>query len=235
MTRILCIETSTSICSVCLSQNGAPWIIREEIDFADHAAQVTVFIQEILNTASLSITDIDAVAVSKGPGSFTGLRIGAAAAKGICFARQIPLIAVDTLHALENGLHQNPLLSQDYICLTAMDARRNNIFAAVWNNAGDCLEKPHFETLTEESYSKYLKQNIPLYVVGNGAEKVKISLGAQEHLVVDDTVYASAKNMTQLAYAAFQNENFEDVAYFEPFYMRPPHITQSKKKTFLNR
>lgn len=213
MTYILCLETSTKNCSVSISRNDEVLLVKEIAeDNYSHAENLHVFVQEILKAVELNIKDLNAVAVSKGPGSYTGLRIGVSAAKGLCYALNIPLIALDTLTVLA---HQKKVASGKIIPM--IDARRMEVYTLTFN--------PNYEELTDIS-SKIINENSfsdwseDLYFIGDGAEKCQIFLNKCHHHFDLSIKFPSAKEMCGLAFEKYQNKSFEDVAYFEPYYLK---------------
>lgn len=224
MARILNLETATTNCSVSLAKDGKVVAIREHnTPNYSHAEQLHVFIQELVDEASLSLDAIDAIAVSKGPGSYTGLRIGVSAAKGLCFALDKPLISVDTLQSL--ALHRET--DGFDVVIPVLDARRMEVYSAVFDGHARALRETEAEIVTANSFVEYTKKGQVL-LIGNGAGKCqdiikhpKVSFAPQ--------AFPSAHEMTGLSYEKFQKHDFEDVAYFEPFYLKD-FILQSKKK-----
>jgi tRNA threonylcarbamoyladenosine biosynthesis protein TsaB len=228
MATILQIETATQVCSVAVSVNGKTIALKEETAQNIHAASVTLFIEEVIKTANLKFTDLDAIAVSKGPGSYTGLRIGVSTAKGLCFALDKPLIAINTLQMMANGfLKQHPNYG-GLIC-PMIDARRMEVFTAVYNNKLNEVEDVNAKIIDEKSFVLELDSNFVTFI-GDGAAKCEPVLGHQNaHFSADN--FNSAANMSSMANTAFENGYFEDVAYFEPFYLKDFVFTTPKNKT----
>lgn len=230
-TKILIIETTTKSCSVCLSKDGAPWIVREIQDQAGHAEKLTLFIQEIMDTAAMQLQELDAIAVSQGPGSYTGLRIGISTAKGLCYALNKPLLAIDSLQALAWGAAQwSNSAKAAYIAL--MDARRMDAYVGIYNNTMDCLKKPYFATLEATSFDFLLeKEGIEqLVLVGDATAKYQPVITDRAEVVFSPILLPSSKYLAALAQKAYEKEDFVDVAYFEPFYLKMPNITKPKPK-----
>lgn len=227
MTHILNIETTTTVASVSLSRNGYTWILREDQGSNDHARHLTQFIQEVLQQADLSMQQLDAIAVSSGPGSYTGLRIGVSVAKGLCYSLDKPLIAVDTLAALAYGVQlAHPVQAKDQI-ISLQDARRMDAYAAVYNTRLETIKAPFFLTLEEQSFADLSAER--LWVAGNAGPKWQASLQqTPPYLAFSSVLAPSAKYMEQLAFQAFQQSQFENLAYYEPFYLKKPHITKAK-------
>ncbi|WP_379090461.1 tRNA (adenosine(37)-N6)-threonylcarbamoyltransferase complex dimerization subunit type 1 TsaB [Pedobacter sp. UC225_65] len=228
MATILQIETATPVCSVALAINGETIALKEQAAQNIHAASLTLFIEEVMQTAGLAYKDLDAIAVSKGPGSYTGLRIGVSTAKGLCFALDKPFIAIPTLQMMANGfLLQHPNYG-GLIC-PMIDARRMEVFTAVYNNKLQEIEAVNAKIVDEKSFILELDQNYVTFI-GDGAEKCMPVLDHQNaHFSISN--YNSAANMSSLAKLAFDHQNFEDVAYFEPFYLKDFVFTTPKSKT----
>ena len=222
MEYILNIETATKNCSVALAKGGKNILCKEIAEEGySHAERLHVFIEEVIKEAGISMNDLSAVAVSQGPGSYTGLRIGVSAAKGLCFALGIPLIAIDTLQTLacqaevESGL-----------IIPMIDARRMEVYSSVFTSAFEKKREVLAEIITEDSFSE-LKET--LYFVGDCADKCKEVLTKENYSFLEGIKYPSAKEMCSLSYKKFKTNDFVDVAYFEPYYLKDFMITPSKK------
>ena len=227
MAKILQIETATQVCSVALSIDGETVYTKEEIGQNLHASNLTLFVDEVIKSSHFTYNDLDAIAVSKGPGSYTGLRIGVSTAKGLCYALEKPLIAVETLEMMANGfITENPTYA-GLIC-PMIDARRMEVYSAVFDSNLNVLEPTSAKIIDENSYVELLQKN-EITFLGDGAAKCKDTLNHQNALF-NDKNFNSAKYISGLAYQAFQVQNFEDVAYFEPFYLKDFVVTQPKKK-----
>ncbi len=227
MATILQIETATPVCSVALSINGKTIALKEEAAQNIHAASLTLFIEKVMKSANLKFTDLDAVAVSKGPGSYTGLRIGVSTAKGLCFALDKPLIAINTLQMMANGyMLQNP--NYEGLICTMIDARRMEVFTAIYNSNLQEVEATNAKIVSETSFNSMLEGN-DITFIGDGAEKCKLVLNHQ-NAHFSSLNFNSATNMSALALQAYNNQNFEDVAYFEPFYLKDFVFTTPKNK-----
>lgn len=213
MAYILNIETATKNCSVALAKEGKV-IASEEIaeQGYSHAEKLHVFIEAVLKKANCNFSDLEAIAVSQGPGSYTGLRIGVSAAKGLCLALSIPLIAVDTLQILAA---QVKIDSGSIIPM--IDARRMEVYSATFDNNGKKIRDTKAEILTEESFQE-IKETI--YFVGDCAEKAKTVLNKANFIFLENIVFPSANQMASYSYQSFQQQKFENVAYFEPFYLK---------------
>lgn len=213
MARILCIETATTNCSVALSQDGHVLALEEDNSSSySHAERLHSFIETVLQKGNSTLEDVDAIAVSKGPGSYTGLRIGVSTAKGLCYAADKPLIATATLKSLalsEQG-------TADFI-VPMLDARRMEVYAAVFNGQGDLLRETRAEILEAVSFHGLLQSGTVAFV-GNGVDKFK-ELCNHPRAQFSNRL-PSAKEMGSLADEKFHSKEWEDVAYFEPYYLK---------------
>ena len=224
MSVILHIETATKNCSVAISKSGSLLALKEHYsENFSHSEQLHGFIKETLEQAQLEMSSLDAVAVSKGPGSFTGLRIGVAAAKGICFALDLPLIGVNSLQILS----EKHLETQQALLFPMFDARRMEVYVMVLNEKKEIL-KPTFAEIVSPSSLKEFPIDVPWVFMGEGAEKCQEILHAPHIEYRLDIRYPSAKEMVALAWSAFQSQDFEDVAYFEPFYLKDFYTSANK-------
>jgi tRNA threonylcarbamoyladenosine biosynthesis protein TsaB len=220
---ILHIETATKNCSVAVSKYNEVLCCKE---FADagyaHAEMLHVFIEETLQEAQITPNDLSAIAVGSGPGSYTGLRIGVSAAKGLCYALQIPLIAVDTLEILAQQVKN---ISSGFI-IPMIDARRMEVYSAVFDSNRTKIRETQAEILSKNSF-----ENIEgkIYCIGDSNEKAKAVLTQDKFVFLDQFVYPSAKDMVALAYIKFENKQWEDVAYYEPFYLKDFIALKSSK------
>lgn len=226
MALILNIDTSTTICSVALAKDGVLLAVQEQDGDYTHAENLTVFIQSILEKVTLTLSDIDAVAVSKGPGSYTGLRIGVSTAKGLCYSLNKPLIAVDTLQALAYSVSVQK--NEKALYCPMLDARRMEVYTAVFDVSNNSVQATSAEIIDEHSFSNLLNNNI-VYFFGNGAEKCKQILSQHKNALFFDGSVTSAKNMITISERAYIDNAFEDVAYFEPFYLKD-FVAGKKKK-----
>ena len=224
MGYILNFETATKNCSVSISKSGK-LIAFEELNTGgySHAEKLHVFIEQVLQKAGIDFSDLVAVCVGKGPGSYTGLRIGVSAAKGICFALDIPLIAIETLEILACSQSVS-----EGVLVPMLDARRMEVYSAVFAGDGEKIRETKAEIITAESFDSYLR-NGKVTLLGDGAEKCK-NIIEHEHIEFIENRYPSAKDMIALSYEKFKKEQFEDVAYFEPFYLKDFVGTKPKKR-----
>ena len=227
MALILNIETSTKVCSVALAKNGETIAVKEELgEQYIHSEKLTVFIEELMNNSGYTLNDLDAICVSKGPGSYTGLRIGVSCAKGLCYALKTPLLAIDSLTILGHVFAQLKTTDEKAILYPMIDARRMEVFTQKMN-ANLVVESPIQAMIIDEtSFSDHSK---PVYLFGDGANKLVNVLNNSTIEVVED-IETSAKGMERLSYDKFMANDFEDVAYFEPYYLKEFITTPSKKK-----
>lgn len=233
MAYILCIETSTTVCSVALTLDGEVVAARQENEGNSHANRLTLLTEDLFKDSSVPIEmiDIDAVAVSSGPGSYTGLRIGVSTAKGVCFALGKPLIAIPSLSILAlpvvqhlGNLEEN---KEAWFC-PMIDARRMEVYAAMFNSKMEQQKETSADIIDKESYADILEQR-KVFFFGNGAAKCEEPLTHPNAFFPEDEG-PLARNMAQPASEAWNNKQFEDVAYFEPFYLKDFIATIPKKK-----
>ena len=224
MALILNLETATKNCSVSISKDGETIALKEiNTGGYSHAELLHPFIEEVLKNTNHKLSDLDAVAVSKGPGSYTGLRIGVSSAKGICFGNDIPLISIPTLESM--AMSQK---GKDYTLVSMLDARRMEVYACIYNSDVKEIRKTEAEIIDENSYSEYLEKGKVLFF-GDGAEKCKDIIKHENAEFVDD-IFPSAKQMGEIAERMFAKNTFEDTAYFEPFYLKDFIATKSLKR-----
>ena len=215
---ILHIETSTEVCSVALSHGEHCHAVREISEGRNHAALLTVFAYELLKSSGISADRLDAVAVSSGPGSYTGLRIGLSTAKGLCYGANIPLISVSTLQSMSIGfVSQNDVPDNALLC-PMIDARRMEVYTALYDKNGRQQEKISAEIITEQSFARWLK-NSRIFFFGNGSIKCR-SVIMHDNAIFQENFNHSARYMILPALQAFNNKQFEDAAYFEPLYLK---------------
>jgi len=214
---ILSIETSTNICSIALSKNGKLKFSRSNAEGMNHAALLSVFIEEAMNYINTHSERLDAVAVSSGPGSYTGLRIGVSTAKGLCYALDIPLIAVSTLETIAIPVIKNKLEENALYC-PMIDARRMEVYSSFFSSKAECVRPVSADIISSESYAQLLNDH-NIYFFGNGSEKCKEILTHPNALFIDNIV-PLAENMIHLAENALKEKKHEDLAYFEPFYLK---------------
>ena len=218
--NILCIETSTSCCSAAICIDGVAVASKENLAGANHASELPVFVEQLLAEARANQWHLDAVALSQGPGSYTGLRIGTSIAKGICYGMNIPLIPVDTLQILCNSVDNQYLTGDTNTMYCPMiDARRMEVYTAFFNDKLEKISDTEALIVDENSFME-LKQNNHLYLFGDGADKLADLFENEDNITVVEKFHCSAAYMAKLADEAFKNKQFVDVAYFEPFYLK---------------
>ena len=214
MATILNIETTTTNCSVSLSKQGETLVLKEDYSANySHAESLHVFIDDVLKSSQMELSDIDAIAVSKGPGSYTGLRIGVSAAKGLCYALDKPLISVSTLESLS---HQVQI--SDGIIVPMLDARRMEFYSAVFNSEHQIIRDIQAQILENNLFLEYLEKT-KVYFIGNAVDKTK-SIIQNKNAVFIDKKLPSANELGKLAFLKFLKNDFENVAYFEPYYLK---------------
>lgn len=233
MAIILNIETSTEVCSVSLAQNGETLFLKESTEGLNHSELLTVFIEDLFHENNLKLEGIDAVAVSMGPGSYTGLRIGVSVAKGICYGLDKPLIGIGSIDAIGDYVARNiseflDAASEELIVCPMIDARRMEVYTALYNSHGNSMQAVSAEIIDEESFAEVLAKQAVLFC-GNGAEKCKSKL-SHSNALFEGPVKTSARFMQNLAETKYKNKEFEDVAYFEPFYLKDFVATIPKNK-----
>ena len=235
MALILCIETGTDICSVGIARDGELVALRESDEGRDHARQVGVFVDELLREQQMQPEDLDAVAVGKGPGSYTGLRIGVSFAKGLCYGISRPLIAVGSLDALtevaredfEAGILDVEGWEEAHLC-PMVDARRMEVYTQLFDSRGEAESEVRAELVDAGSFAAERADGRPFVIFGNGAAKCAEVLS--DAVLVQ--VSPSARGLARLAETAYEEGKFEDLAYFEPFYLKDFVVTTSKKSLF---
>lgn len=228
MSCILHIETSTSVCSVAISQDGQNLFKKEDLNGPQHAVLLGVFVDEALSFADSHAIPLDAVAVSCGPGSYTGLRIGVSMAKGVCYGRNLPLIALPTLEVqCVPVLLYHDELPEDALLCPMIDARRMEVYAAIYDRALHTVREISADIVDEHSYEEFLNEH-PVYFFGDGAAKCKDTIKhPNAHFI--DNIHPLASMMFPLAEKAMAKGDFKDVAYFEPFYLKEFVASQPKK------
>lgn len=229
MALILNLETATTACSVSLSRDGKLLSLKEKNGDYTHAENLTLFVEEVFKQARLRLNELDAIAVSKGPGSYTGLRIGVSTAKGLCYSLDKPLIALNTLKSMADGIllsHKEMITPSSLLC-PMIDARRMEVYCAVYDATCKEIKATAAEIIDENSFAELLKDN-QLIFFGDGAAKCKSAFSDNVNAIFIDDIYPSAKDMITSSEEAFTKKMFEDVAYFEPFYLKD--FVSGKKK-----
>lgn len=232
MALILSIETGTDICSVALANDGELMALRESDEGRDHAKKVALFVDELLRETGVQPSDLDAIAVGKGPGSYTGLRIGVSFAKGLCYGLNIPLVAVGSLDALaEVAIEDNEagILDvenwDDAVLCPMVDARRMEVYTRLFDAEGRALNEVSAEVVTEHTFAE-VRQERQLVIFGNGAAKCREVLPDATYI----NITPSARGLARLAHQRLSAGQTEDIAYFEPFYLKDFIVIPSKKK-----
>ena len=215
---ILQIETATTVCSVALAKDGEVLAVKQLDQRNIHAEVITLYIEELLATTGTKYSDLDAIAVSCGPGSYTGLRIGISTAKGLCYALEKPLIAIETLEAMAYGAMESELATTGTLLCPMIDARRMEVYTAVFNTGGEKINLTTAEIIDENSFAELLSDNRILFF-GDGAEKCKNTLHSANALFFEGFTN-SATHLTKRADQKLAMKEFEDVAYFEPYYLK---------------
>ena len=225
MEYILNIETTTTNCSVSLSLEGETLVLKEDYDNNySHAERLHVYINSVLKEANINSSQLDAIAVSKGPGSYTGLRIGVSAAKGLCFALDIPLISISTLKSLSHQVK----IDEGYI-VPMLDARRLEVYSAIFDADYNQVRETQAQVLDETSFSSYLDNNKVTFI-GNGVSKTKALISHHNAIFIDDKL-PSANELSQLSYYKYKKNDIEYVAYFEPYYLKDFVALKPKPKS----
>ncbi len=221
MSLILNIETATGVCSVALAKDGKLLGLKESDTKNNHASVLTLFMDEVIKTAGVTLSDLDAIAVSEGPGSYTGLRIGVAAAKGLCFALDRPLIAVNTLQAMSLGM-ANSISSgkiSNVLYCPMIDARRMEVYCAIFDEKYNKVRETRAEIIEENSFKEFLVKNKVVFA-GDGALKCRSFIEQHPNAIFSETFQTSAKFMITLSEKKFSEGKFENLAYFEPYYLK---------------
>ncbi len=227
MALIINIESTTDVCSVALGKDGEVLDYRENRDGRNHASLLTVYIEELLKAHAINANRLDAVAVSGGPGSYTGLRIGVSAAKGICFAAGIPLIAISPLQAMAHHVSGLPDVGTTLLC-PMIDARRMEVYSALYDSNNNIVDNVQAEIIDENTYSDILN-DCSIAFFGNGSEKCQPFITHKNAFFLPD-IHTSARFLVSLSERAFQNNLFEDTAYYEPFYLKDFVATKPKNQ-----
>jgi len=223
---ILLLETATTTCSVALAQNGSIIALKEVNERNIHASHITLFIEEVMLTAEKKYSDLNAIAISKGPGSYTGLRIGVSTAKGLCYSLDIPLIGIDTIEAMASGLIGSFEIPDSALLIPMVDARRMEVYTGIYRKDLYVVEPVNAKIVDIDSFNEYRDQ--ALFLFGDGADKFK-ELFSHHSDINFINVATSASHLNSLALKKFQNKEFENLAYFEPFYLKDFLLTTSKK------
>jgi tRNA threonylcarbamoyladenosine biosynthesis protein TsaB len=233
---ILCLETATTLCSVALCDSAGVISLRESNSSKSHASMLTVYIGEILKETGIKTIDLNAVAVSKGPGSYTGLRIGVSVAKGIAYASSIPLIGIDTTFSMFWGIAGRKKeitgIEERSLYCPMLDARRMEVYYAIYDNEGNTVKEITADIISEASFDN-IDETRMITFFGDGAAKCKEVI-KRPNIYFDEDFRISASHMYMPAFKLFKNNIFENVAYFEPFYLKD-FITSKPRKNILGK
>ena len=228
MANLLCLETATETCSVAIFDDQNLLGFAQSQEPYNHAAQITLLIDECLQSARMTLDEIEGIIVSEGPGSYTGLRVGVSAAKGLCFTRNLPLIAVDTLKALAYGsmLEHSNQIAKRLFC-PMIDARRKEVYTGLYDNNLENLMPPQALILSEKSFESFFNLGYQIVFSGNGCLKFKEICPFEE--AIFSQVRSSAKHFIKISHLKFAKKHYSDLIYFSPKYIKAPHITTAKK------
>ena len=221
MSLILNIETATTVCSVAIAKDGKLIAIVEQDGDYSHSENLTLFISQACKKAGLELSNLDAIAISKAPGSYTGLRIGVSTAKGLCYSLNKPLVSINTLQHMALSISKNtqPEFDKSALYCPMIDARRMEVYCAIYNSANHEQEATSAEIINENSFEHLLK-NKQVVFFGNGSNKCEKVFSKNSNAKFISDIAPSAKNMISLSEQAFTSKRFEDIAYFEPFYLK---------------
>lgn len=224
---ILLLETATTTCSVALAHNGNIIALKEVNERNIHASHITLFIEEVMFAANKKYSDLQAIAISKGPGSYTGLRIGVSTAKGLCYALDIPLIGIDTIEAMASGFTESFNIPDSSLLIPMLDARRMEVYTGIYQKDLSIVESVCAKIVDKDSFNEYNDQS--LFLFGDGADKFRALFADHPHINFSDFA-TSACHLNILALKKFRDLDFENLAYFEPFYLKDFLLTTSKKE-----
>jgi len=228
--NILCLETSAAKCSVALAKKGGSVVYKEAGESYAHVSQITLLIRDCLADANVLFEDLDAIAISGGPGSYTGLRVGTSTAKGICFANDIPLIALDTLEVIAHTIIQDRGNDNKGLFISVIDARRDEVYMAAYEADLSKVIKEKAYILKTDSFSDQNGNYEKIIIGGDAAEKAS-KIIESDHIIYKNII-PDAGHMAPLALRAYQKEDFVHLSSFTPYYLKPPNITISKKQFF---
>lgn len=231
---ILSIDTATPLCSVSLSKNGSTVyeLVGDEPNM--HASSLTLFVQRVLEEGNVDMSQLSAVAVSKGPGSYTGLRIGVSVAKGLCYALDIPMIANNTLEAMFSGFRGlSTKADESTLFFPMIDARRQEVYTQVFSLNGEIIEETKALIVDADTFNTYLENGNNLIFFGSGADKFEELFSSQSAIQIQVSFDTKASFQDAISFEKFQQNQFEDVAYFEPFYLKDFVVSAPKKSPLL--
>jgi tRNA threonylcarbamoyladenosine biosynthesis protein TsaB len=225
MAFILSIETATTACSVALHTDGELILDIKKLQEKSHSEDMMQMVQDLLKTSKIGTSELDAVAISGGPGSYTGLRIGVSSAKGLCFGLNIPLIAINTLEVMVDQISDTRGI--DYLC-PMLDARRMEVYCLLADKSSKIISPTEAKVIGERAFEEILKKSKILFF-GSGAEKCKGVINSPNAQFLDD-IHPMAESVGHLAFKKFQLEDFEDIISYEPMYLKPVNITKPRKQ-----
>lgn len=228
MALILCFESTADICSVALTRDSHLLSLHESTRLNAHSELITILAEQCLMDAGCTPQDLDAVAVSDGPGSYTSLRVGLSVAKGMCFGLDIPLITIDSLEIIMHGIPDN-MLKIPAVIIPLIDARRKEVYASAYDNERKLLQEA-CSVILDVNWFEDLPEGVPVYLCGNGAIKAKTELNKDNYTLAH--TQSSAAFMLRPAMQKFEAAHFRDIAYHTPNYIKPPNITENRKKYF---
>ena len=236
MAKFLCMETATEVCSVALIEDGKVLDVREDRIGQNHSKLLTVYVDDLLKSNKLKASDLDAIAISGGPGSYTGLRIGVSAAKGLGYATELPIVSISSLEAMADYVRKNATelgveIGSNDVLQPMIDARRMEVYTFSCDAKAIPISNVHAKIIDEESFAEVKEHK--LFYFGNGAKKCSEVIQNPQAIFVDN-VYASATNMKSIVLHKFEQKAFEDLAYFEPFYLKEFVATTPKKNVLGN-
>ncbi len=227
MALILQIDTATEHASICLSKNGVPILSKVSMDQKNHGSFLQPAIQELMTKYGQQLSNLDAIAVSEGPGSYTGLRVGLASAKGLCYALQKPLITINTLKIIAISVIKSAGdTANNYLYVPMIDARRMEVFTAIYDNKLNVIEAPNAKILDEDSFVSVLKDHS---VIFSGSGSVKFQPICNHHHAIFSKVQHQAEDMSELAFNALEEKKFANLAYCEPYYLKSFYSPPPKK------
>jgi tRNA threonylcarbamoyladenosine biosynthesis protein TsaB len=230
MAYILHLETATKVCSVAIARDGILISYKETSVANSHSSLITNFIDDVVKAAGITLHDLNAICISMGPGSYTGLRIGVSTAKGFCYALNIPLIAINTLQSMANYYAANnpDHLNNETLLCPMIDARRMEVFTAFFDQEGKFVTETSAEIINDESFNKELSDHKIIFF-GDGAGKCAQSLSHNPSAVFHDEFTISSRGMISIAWEKYKAKHFENVAYFEPYYLKDFIATTPRK------
>jgi tRNA threonylcarbamoyladenosine biosynthesis protein TsaB len=227
MAYILCLETATAVCSVAIFNDNAILSLAESEKTYAHASEITLLIKKALEDSNLSMDQIEAVAVGEGPGSYTGLRVGISTAKGICFAKDIPLIGLSTLKGLAAGTALQYPPGEKVLFCPMIDARRMEVYLAIYDHQFEEVLPPCPQILDENSFKSYFTEGYTLYFSGDGSDKFEKICSSSN--AVFTKIRSSAAYFNKISHTKFEQKYYSELIYFSPRYLKDPHITIPKK------